>query len=56
MRLRSLGPLEQIFTMTGSDIYVEFNADEAPKEKNEVFQLAIEAYDQSSEFIEFIWN
>merc|ERR1711963_388539 len=53
MRLRTLGPIEfQIFTMTSSDIYIEFNADEAPKEKTEIFQLFIEAYDESSQFIE----
>ena len=52
MRLRTLGPIEfQIFTMTSSDIYIEFNADEAPKEKTEIFQLAIEAFDESSQFI-----
>ena len=56
MRLRTLGPIEfQIFTMTSSDIYIEFNADEAPKEKTEIFQIFIEAYDESSQFIE-LWN
>ena len=41
-------------TFGPGEIYVEFNADEAPKEDNERFQLKIESYEESqmSQFME----
>ena len=46
-------PIEPIITMESSEIYVEFNADEAPKEEDEQVHLSIEAFEetQMSQFV-----